>query len=175
MAAVLNAFRIKIKLNLYRVRGLLGINSCCSLIISCQVLNQPKCILVLFRRIIICGCRQALSFIFLDALWVQWKIWQILLLRGTAEHLCWAYYFVTVITRWSLKQQFSDKLSSSQEINSFEKGIPEESSIWEEGWTSPAGVCFLIVFLWAWLFVCLFVFLLWLLILLPLIVPPPSR
>lgn len=50
MAAVLNAFRIKIKLNLYRVRGLLGINSCCSLIISCQVLNQPKCILVLFQK-----------------------------------------------------------------------------------------------------------------------------
>lgn len=68
VAAMLNAFSIKIKLNLYSARGLLGINSCSSLIILCQVLNQPKCVLVLFRRIIIRDCRQALSFIFLDAL-----------------------------------------------------------------------------------------------------------
>lgn len=112
--------------NFYGVWGLLGIIFffLLCLIIWCQVLNQPKCVLVLFRRIIMRGCCHALSFIFQDGLWDQWKIWQILLLKCATEHLRWAYYFVTVTTRWSLKEQFCDKLSSTQGINSFWKGHP---------------------------------------------------
>lgn len=130
------------------------------LIIWCQVLNQPKCIFVLFRRIIIRGCCQALSFIFQDGLWDQWKIWQILLLKCATEHLCWAYYFVTVTTRWSLKEQFCDKWSSTQGINSFWKGHPwGNRQLRELPSFSSMSVCFDS-------FSCSFFFL-WLLVLLP--------
>lgn len=124
VAVVLGVFRIKMTLKPLQNMRLVGHIFFLCLIIWFWVLNQPKCILVLLRRIIIHGCCQALSFIFQDGLWDQWKIWQILLLKCTTEHLRSAFYFVTVTTRWSLKEQFHDKLSSTQGINSFWKGHP---------------------------------------------------
>lgn len=109
-----------------------------------------------FRRIIIRGCWQALSFIFRDGLWDQWKIWHTLLLKCTTEHLYWAYYFVTVTTRWSLKEQFCDKLSSTlRVIIVLGKGIPEEADSQGNHQTFQACLCVLIALYLIYIFIFL--------------------